>query len=265
MPTADVNGQRLYYRDQGDGEPLIAIMGLGAEHIAWSPQVPHWSERYRVVTFDNRDVGRSSRCDDAYEAADMAADVLALADELGIDDFHLVGMSLGGTIAQQAALAAPERTRTLTLIATFAGAAREVTEMRLRVWEREVRSRTPEEMLESLMLLTLSERFFATPGAIDFIKNLAAQNPNPQDGEAFLRQARAAGRHDVRDRIGTLTMPVHVIGGDQDILIPLFKQRELAELIPGAELTVIEGAAHSMNIERGDELARAVRGFIDRH
>ena len=119
MPTADVNGQTLYYEVHGEGEPLLCVMGLSADTLAWLPQVPAFSAAHRTVIFDNRDVGRSSLADGPYEIADMARDTLALADELGLESFHLVGCSLGGAISQEVAIAAPERVRTLTLAVTL--------------------------------------------------------------------------------------------------------------------------------------------------
>ena len=121
MPHLEVNGQRLYYEEHGEGEPLLCVMGLSADTLAWALQVPAWAQHYRTIVFDNRDVGQSSHADGEYEIADMAADTLALADALELDEFHLLGLSMGGTISQEVALAAPERVRTLTLVVTFGG------------------------------------------------------------------------------------------------------------------------------------------------
>ena len=124
MPFADVNAVRLYYEEQGAGEPLICVMGLATSSSAWVLQVPAFAARHRTVTFDNRDVGQSSRMDAPYGIGDMAADVLALADHLEIDEFHLLGVSMGGAIAQHVAVRAPERVRTLTLCVTLGGRRR---------------------------------------------------------------------------------------------------------------------------------------------
>ena len=107
MPTAEANGQRLYYEVHGEGEPMLCVMGLSTDARAWIPQIPHWSAERRVVVFDNRDSGRSSYVDDQYEIADLAEDTLALADELELESFDLVGMSMGGAISQHIALMAP--------------------------------------------------------------------------------------------------------------------------------------------------------------
>ncbi len=114
MPTADCNGQTLYYEEHGEGDPLLCVMGLSANTLAWALQVQAFSAAHRTIIFDNRDVGQSSMADGNYEITDMATDALALADHLGLEQFHLVGVSMGGAIAQEMALAAPERVKTLT-------------------------------------------------------------------------------------------------------------------------------------------------------
>src|SRR5919206_2314002 len=121
MPTLEANGQTLYYEVHGEGEPLLCVMGLAANTLAWAFQVRPFAERHKTVIFDNRDVGQSSMASEQYEIGDMAQDTLALADALGLDSFHLLGYSMGGAISQQLALTAPERVRTLTLAVTFAG------------------------------------------------------------------------------------------------------------------------------------------------
>src|SRR3954470_1184606 len=99
MPTAEVNGQSLYWEETGQGEPLMLVMGLTADHTAWTLQVRDLGHHFRVITFDNRDVGRSSPAKGEYEVTDMAADALGLADEIGLGSFHLLGASLGGAVA----------------------------------------------------------------------------------------------------------------------------------------------------------------------
>src|SRR5204863_3771501 len=89
MPFADANGQRLYYEVAGEGEPLLMVMGLGADHLAWALQVPALGEHFQVVTYDNRDCGQSSYAEGPYEITDLAADAVALADALELDSFHL--------------------------------------------------------------------------------------------------------------------------------------------------------------------------------
>ena len=261
MPFAEANGLRLFYEDQGAGDPLLLIMGLATDHTGWMLQTPAFAERYRTIVFDNRDVGQSAYADGPYEIADMADDALALADELGLDTFHVLGVSMGGAIAQELALRAPERVRTLQLAVTWAGSGRYGAE-KARLWASEVRARPREDFLDSLLLLNLSEAFYENADAVAYARQLMLANPHPQDPEAFVRQSEASGRHDTRDRVSQLEMPVHVISAEHDILLPAWKQKELADAVPGARLTVIPGAPHGANIERAQEFNDAVLGFL---
>jgi len=264
MPTANVNGIDLHHEITGEGEPLLCLMGLGADSTAWALQLPAWSPHLQVITVDNRDVGRSGQAAAGYDIADMAADTLALADHLGLDSFHLLGLSMGGMIAQEVALAAPERVRTLQLAVTYAGSGRWGRE-KARIWTEAAQGRTHEQMVDELLLLCVSEAFYENERAVQFLKDLMLQNPNPQDPEAFSRQLDAASRHEARDRIGALAMPVHVIGGEHDVLVPVWKSKEIAELVPDAELTVIPGGPHGLNLERAEEFNAAVLEFVRAH
>ena len=100
------------------------------------------------------------------------------------------------------------------------------------------------------MLLNHSQAFFESPEMVEFVRTAMLNNPHPQPPEAFARQLAACGRHHTLDRLGTLTMPTHVIGGEYDILVPVWKSREIAELIPGAKLTVLPRAPHGLSLER---------------
>jgi 3-oxoadipate enol-lactonase len=261
MAIADVNGQRLYYEVHGDGEPLLCVHGLSCDTLAWIPQIQAFAAAHRTVIFDNRDVGQSSMAEGGYQIADMARDALGLADELGLETFHLLGISMGGAIAQEIALQAPERVRTLTLAATFhdSGAyARQVA----KVWGARVRQISREQHIDELMLLNHSESFYESPEMVEFVRTAILNNPHPQAPEAFGRQLAACGRHDTRDRLGTLTMPTHIIGGEHDILVPVWKSRAIAALIPGATLTVLPNAPHGLSLERAEEFNAAVLEFI---
>lgn len=265
MPLAQANGIELFYEEQGAGDPLLLVMGLGADHLGWMFQLPAFARSHRTIVFDNRDVGRSSHTGGGYAIADLVGDTLGVADALGLERFHLLGLSMGGAIAQQVALKAPERIATLTLAATWAGASPAYAHAKVANWERELRDASRDEFFDSMLLLTMSERFFETPGAVENARRLMRANPYPQPPEAFLRQARATMEHDLRGRLGELTMPVHAIASEHDLLIPPFKQAELAALIDGAQLTTIARAPHALHLEHAAEFNAAVLEFLARH
>ena len=258
------SGNTIYYEEHGEGEPLLCVHGLATDTLGWALQVPTFSQGYRTVVFDNRDVGQSAMVEGTYEVADMARDALEVADAAGFESFHLVGISMGGAIAQEVALAAPDRIRTLTLTVTFARGGAWGREL-ARVWSDRVRAVPREHHIDELLLLNLSEEFFEDPAQVEFARNLFLQNPNPQDPEAFARQLHASARHDALDRLPSLSMPVHVIAGEHDILVPVWRSEEIADVIPGSRFTVIEKAPHGLNFERAEEYNKLVLGFIAEH
>jgi len=263
MPFADIDGTSIYYEEHGQGDPLLCVMGLGANHVAWALQLEAFSAGHRAIVFDNRDVGQSSRAEGPYELADMAADTLGLADHLGLDSFHLLGVSMGGAISQYVALAAPERIRTLTLAVTWAGGQQGYAREKARLWSGEAALRSREDWLDSLLFATVSEDFYENAAMADFVKQVMRDDPHPQEPEAFARQLHASSAHDLRGKLeGLSALPVHVISGEHDVLLPPWKQVELAAEIPGARLTVIPRGSHALNLERPQELAEAVLGFI---
>lgn len=118
MPKAKVGDIQIYYEEYGEGPPLIMILGLGQDTATWEFQISEFSKHFRLILLDNRDSGRSSHCSETYTTETMACDVLGLMDQLGIGRTHLLGTSMGGMIAQQVALMAPERVISLILAST---------------------------------------------------------------------------------------------------------------------------------------------------
>jgi pimeloyl-ACP methyl ester carboxylesterase len=261
MPHAQLNGFDIYYEVHGDGEPLLCVHGLGVDSRGWVLQLPVLSQEFQAVIFDNRDVGQSSLAAEQYTTADMARDTLALADHLGLESFHLLGISLGGMVSQQVALAAPERVRTLTLAVTHGG-VQEAGRVRGRLLGSIARHLPREDQVDNLLYLCYTEAFFENAEMHGFMRNALLDTPYPQPAEAFARQAEAGATHDVRDRLGELSMPVHVIGAERDLMIPVWKSHELASLIPGAELTVLEGAGHGATWEHSDAFNKAVTEYL---
>jgi 3-oxoadipate enol-lactonase len=261
MPHAELNGIQIHYDVHGEGDPLICVHGLGCDRRAWLMQIEPFAALYKTVLFDNRDVGQSSLAQASYSTADMAQDVLALADHLELEPFHLLGISLGGMVSQQVALAAPERVRSLTLAVTHGG-VQKAGQLRGHLLGSYARHLPLEDRVDNLLYLCYTEAFFENQQMYEFVRTALLENPYPQPPEAFARQAAAGANHDVRDRLGELTMPVHVIAAERDLMIPVWKQRELASLIPDSKLTIMDGQGHGVQWEAAAEFNSAVTEFL---
>jgi 3-oxoadipate enol-lactonase len=263
--VVDANGQKLYHERHGEGEPLILIMGIGYDATLWHLyQVPALSSHFQLIVFDNRDVGRSSKATLPYTVADMADDVAGLMDGLGIQRAHLLGISLGGMIAQEFALLHPDRLDRLILTGSGAATSRAKFDPIL-IWNF-VKQLDPDgsTFAAQQFLWLFSTGFVRNHAAVEQTLALLASNPNPVSPEAYARQAQAYLQHDALDRLHTVMAPTLVINGAEDRLTPPWIARELADAIPGAEFRLIEGpgASHVLPLERPDDFNRAVLDFL---
>lgn len=258
------NGQELYFEIAGDGPPLVLIMGIGYDSTLWMKQVPELSEHFQVITFDNRDVGRSSEADAPYAIEDMADDVAGLLDQLGIERAHILGLSMGGQIAQRFALRHPDRVERLILSGTGAAPARRVFDP-IELWSW-VKGRDESGMLfaRQQFLWLFSDEFLQSPEAVDQTLKMLADNPNPISAEAYARQAQAYTAHDCLDELGAIDAPTLVICGERDRLTPPWICRALADAIPRARFELVRGpgASHALPLERPDEFNRRVTAFL---
>lgn len=225
MTIASINDIEMYYEEHGDvrNEPVLLIMGFGANAGAWAPQVPALAAQYRVIAFDNRGAGRSTQPDAPYSMEQMAADSAALLDHLGIASAHIIGASMGGMIAQEFALRYPARVRSLVLACTSPGGPHsfgydKLLEAAPALLEAEDPSAlTPEQMQEQLQLIFTPE-FIAHP-AEGLAQMFGSALQYPARPAGVKGQTRAVLGHDTYDRLPGITAPTLVIAGDADELV----------------------------------------------
>ncbi|HYZ94024.1 MAG TPA: alpha/beta fold hydrolase [Actinomycetota bacterium] len=261
MPVYNVNGLDINADVTGDGFPLILIAGTGLPAVIWGFHVGWLSEQRRVVAFDNRDIGASGSAPGDYTPTDMAGDAIGLMDALGIERADVVGFSLGGAIAQEVALAVPDRVRGLVLYATWASTDAWLR-LRFEVWERIAAAVAPDTITDLGALELYTHRFFADPAPLEMLRASARAAPNERGPDGFIRQWRADQAHDARDRLGGIRSPTLVVVGDEDVLVPRRYSQELVELIPGAKLQVIAEAGHGALVERPDAFRAVVEPFL---
>jgi pimeloyl-ACP methyl ester carboxylesterase len=265
MPKARVNGIDLHYIEAGRGDPLLLIMGFGGDHLAWAFQTPVFAQQYRVIAFDNRGVGQSDVPDVPYTTRMMADDAVGLLDHLKIERAHVLGVSMGGMIAQEVALNHPRRVRSLQLHCTLARPDRYMHTL-IEGWRTMRRKATVEEWLRVVALWLFSPRTFAErPEFVENVIQTGIANPHPFTLTGFVRQGDAVRRHDTLDRLARLVPPALVSVADDDILVPPRFSRELAGAIPGATLRTIDGAGHCYFWERPDVFNTMCLEFLERH
>jgi pimeloyl-ACP methyl ester carboxylesterase len=265
MPKVRANGINLHYVEAGSGDPLLLIMGFGGDHLAWAFQTPVFAHRYRVIAFDNRGAGQSDVPDLPYTTRMMADDAAGLLDALGIERAHVIGVSMGGMIAQELTLNHPRRVRSLQLHCTMARPDGYMHAL-IANW-RVVRAKvTAEEWMRIVALWLFSPTTYAErPEFVEAIIQTGIANPYPFTLTGFLRQGEAVRSHDTFDRLGKLAAPTLVSVADDDILVPARFARELAGVVPGARFTTIAGAGHCYFWERADVFNAMCLEFLAQH
>jgi pimeloyl-ACP methyl ester carboxylesterase len=252
-------GIDLAYREEGAGEPLVLIMGLGASGAAWEPHTRAWSRRFRCLAVDNRGAGESSAPPGPYRTADLADDYAELIERLDLGPVPVVGISMGGAVAQELALRHPGAVRALVLVSSWA----RLEPYTMEVFGNLVGVRRQADRATFTRLLQLwiwNPDWFATGAtALDAERD----DPGPVMAQhAFAAQAAACVTHDALDRLSVIAVPTLVTAGSRDIFTPPRYARQLAEVIPGARLEVFDGLGHTHHWERLDDFNRLVQEWL---
>jgi pimeloyl-ACP methyl ester carboxylesterase len=264
MPRVEVNGVGIHYEEHGSGPPLVMIGGLGADTSLWSKQVPAFSARHRVVVFDNRGSGESDKPDEPYSIPMFAADTVGLMRALGIERAAVVGASLGGLIAQELVVTHPEMVDRLVLVCTTSNGPKSV---RPSLW--------------SLIPMVISLRRTGDPAADTrrafsvfahptWLKNnpdeveefVAWRVAHPQPRFAFKRQRGSIKGFHREDRLGAITAPTLIVHGDSDRVVPAANARVLGELIPNAEVVILEDSGHACSFDQRERFNEVVLSFL---
>jgi pimeloyl-ACP methyl ester carboxylesterase len=264
MPMVKVNDVELNYKLEGDGaETIVLINGLADDLTTWYGQMDDLlGAGYRVLRFDNRGIGKSARPKGPYTTAMMAADAKALVDHLKLRDFHLVGVSMGGMIAQEYALAYQGDLRSLSLCCTYAAPGPFCARM-FKLWQDMAPVMGVPAVMRDVTLWAFTQEFFLTQEATlkEFEAAMAALD---QPVEAYLAQLHSIQTHDARSRLKTIAVPTMVLAGADDILVPMNLSRELHTLVPEAEFATSIGG-HAFLWEHPGPFNKAVLGFIGKH
>ena len=242
-----------------DGPPLLLIPGLGGKGRSWEPFLSSAAERFRTLVFDPPGSGRAAPLQGPVTIRDLAGATLDLLDRLGIVRTAVVGRSMGGMIAQELALLAPERISRLVLVSTTPRVDRHLAEV-FRLWARMADLGVPADVRhKSAMLWCLGSAALERCERTRAYLRAKASSDRPAD---YAHQARACAGHDALDRLPALRIPTLVVAGADDRLTPVCHAERLAGAIPGARLTVLPETGHLPYVEASEQFARDVLEFL---
>jgi len=262
MAFVENQGARIYWDEQGRGDPVLLIMGLAYPSQMWYRTRPLLASRYRTLALDNRGIGRSDVPPGPYPIALMASDAAAVLDAAGVESAHVFGVSMGGMISQELALQYPARVRSLILGCTAAGgptAVRAEPEATQMLMKREKMS--PEQAAEIAVPFIYDP---ATPRErID--EDIAIRRPWFPTAAGYAAQLQGVFGWEAYTRLGQIAAPTLVIHGESDRLIPPGNANLIAERIPGAKLVMIPRASHLFFTDQPEVAHRAIMEFLAVH
>ncbi len=259
------DGTRIHYEVTGltKRAPVLLVQGLGGEKNSWNLQRAALALRHRTIAFDNRGAGRSDKPDGKYNLEEMADDAIAVLDAAGIENAHVVGLSMGGAISQIIALKHPNRVRSLTLVAT-ACRNHAWREELLQSWATTAETEGMTAVGKEAARWMIGPRSFRRVlPALGWMGPLQLFNP----ANAFVSQVKAILSTDdgaLNTELANIVCPTMVVVGNQDVLTPRGDAEEIASLIPTAELVVISGGAHGLHIEHASTFNRILLEFLGR-
>lgn len=259
MPTINIGKVDINVEQYGEGEPLLLLMGLGGDGALWRPHIDEYQKHFRCFAIDNRGAGRSSKPQGPYTMSMMAEDTLSVMQKLNLAKAHVAGISMGGAIAQELAIMAPERIQTLTLTSTW-DRSDDFTVRMFQVLKRIY------ESMDSLTVNRLLQMMIYVPDYIN--KHFAELEEHSSHGsrmpvEAFHSQCEACILHNTKERLKYIGAPTLIAAGEHDSMLPpVPMSNALASAIPNSKLEVFEGGGHAFHWEQLERFNRLTLHFM---
>jgi 3-oxoadipate enol-lactonase len=259
MPTVTVNDHELYYERRGEGEPLLMMMGMSGHSLHWGePFLTALERDFELILYDHRGVGRSAATEAPFTIAHLADDALALLDSLEIERAHVLGISMGGMVAQELAINAPERVLTLTLGSTYCGGegSKFTDDAVVQQLAMVILSGDAERIVRTGWDFNVSPAFAAADGNFEAFTQVASQYRMALP--MTLLQVQAIIGHDTSERLAQITAPTLVVHGTADQMLVAANGEIVAGLVPGARLELFDGVGHLFFWEQPERAAKLV-------
>jgi 3-oxoadipate enol-lactonase len=263
MPYALVDDAEIYWESYGEGEPLLIISGVGGGTWSYEESIAAWSPRFRVLVFDNMGAGLSSKPDRPYTIAQMADHSAVVLDGAGAERAYVVGLSMGGMIAQELALRHPARVCGLVLGCTHCGGSERIPPAPEVIQQfADNRGLSPEEIVEKNLRLLLTPEFWQG-GSESLRRYRERQLKAPlQPDYAMQRQLEAIRTFDTCNRLAGIKVPTLIFTAERDLLVPPENGRILANRIPGAEIEGLNNSGHLIHLESAEAFHQSVLRFF---
>lgn len=260
MDKALANGMRICYESIGEGTPIVAIAGRDSSMHSWPPAVKAALSRgHRLIVFDHRGTGQSDKPEAPYSIADLAKDVVGLMDALGIDKAHLLGMSMGGMIAQEIAISSPRRVAKLVLCSTTCGPTRLVPSWRMiKAMSRKPSVWSPRDTIDMLYTPAYQRDNPQLMAALT-----ARMQSAPPDRKSMAIHRQASKCFDSLRRLWRIAAPTLIVHGEEDWVFRPRHAKLLHRRIPGSKLLLVPRAGHGVLFQEADAVTASVVDFLD--
>jgi len=262
MPKINIGDIEINYQEQGRGIPLIILHGLNSDISGWVFVMPELAKYYRTIAVDVRGHGESGKPDIPYSIRMFSDDLYNFCQKLQISEAHILGLSMGGAIAQQFALLYKEMIRSLILVSTFSYIDDHLKEAFLKL-RRSLDTGGYPAFFDEVVKLAFTPKYIReNPESIATLKEKRIKINSPV---AIARATEACLNFNLKDEISRINLPTLILSGREDVFTPLHLAEQIHQSIKGSEWKIIDNVGHNLHIEKPEEMVEAVLEFLKRN
>lgn len=262
MPKINVNNIEMYYESHGEGEPIVLIAGFSADHTVWNGIIDGLKDAHQVIVLDNRGAGQTDVPKGPYSIEQMASDVIALCDQLGVDKAHFIGNSMGGYIVQTLAYQYPNRVKSV-IISNSTTSTQCGFHLYVNAQLELMKANAPIiPLIKASCSWAFSHQFLIQPGVMDYLIKISLENPYPFSLVGYEGQYAALDNFDSKPWVSNIKVPTLVIGSDEDLIFIEKLIKSLKDQIPHASYYSFENCGHLPFIEYPEQFVNVVLEHI---